>query len=574
MIFRPEVQAFINAQNLIYPLIKRGVKHFVVSPGFRNSPLLLSLIALKNKNEGNDIFIHNHIDERGAAFFALGLSKSHKVPAAVICTSGTALANYHPAVLEAYYSQTPLIVISADRPKELIGVGANQAMIQKDFFGKQIRMHQHIEAETDQSKIAQASLVAFAQATFPVPGPVHLNIAFREPFFVSLEEANSIKLPQIVLQPISPPALKALEFDRLAAVFNKAKTPILSLGPERLSKNAINLLKDLSEKLHAPLFVEKSSGASFHLSSEKLITQFDCFLRNKNTRLEFKPDCVLRIGAPLTSKWWNTWLDENNTHEFILDHIGETRNPGNHPASFIGLHLDSQLEEGLSKFLNLCQQSSSNEWKKKLHTLEEQSRLELTEYLQSVSTFTEWHLHQELSKLLPYKAQLFLGNSMAIRDFDAASTNNQNELNLFTNRGLSGIDGLIATSLGVAHKSSTHTFLLLGDLSALHDLNSLQLVRNLKIPFTVMVINNQGGEIFRLIKTAEEKAESHYFTAPQETNFKAIAQAFNLSYESISNTSQMKECFKQKTLPQFIEFFVDPQTNTQTRLNFWKRYQN
>lgn len=570
----PEEQAFNNAISLISPLVKSGVKHFVVSPGFRNSPLVLSLLALKKKEEGKDLNIHTHIDERGAAFFALGLAKVHKIPAAIICTSGTALANYHPAVLEAYYSHTPLIVISADRPSELIGVGANQAMIQKDFFGKQIRFHKHFEADEKQEAIIEESLQAFRKTLFPTPGPIHLNIAFREPFFLSAAKASFLPLPKIEKQVPFLESVKKLELTQLVQKLKEAKNPIFTLGPEPLSPNLFQLIKNLADKMGAPLLVEKSSGAPFHLNDHDLISHFDFFLRNQTTRKNLKPDLVLRFGAPLTNKFWNLWLDETHTHEFIFDHHGEKRNPGTHPASFFELHLHTELEEVLNQLIFQIQEKTSQTWKSSLLDLEHKAQGQLREYLKSTSNFTEWQIHQELTKLLPHQVQLFLGNSMAIRDFDAVATMKSNELRLFTNRGLSGIDGLIASALGVAKESGIQTFLLLGDLSALHDLNSLILLKKLKLPFTVMVVNNKGGEIFRLIKTSEEKEEAHFFTTPQETNFKGLAQAFELHYEEVHNINQMRECFTQKTLPQFIEFFVDTQTNTQTRLDFWKICQN
>ncbi len=570
----PEEQAFINAISLISPLIKSGVKHFVVSPGFRNSPLILSLLNLKKKEEGKDLNIHTHIDERGAAFFALGLAKVSKSPAAIICTSGTALANYHPAVLEAYYSHTPLIVISADRPKELIGVGANQAMIQKDFFGKQVRFHRHFEADDSQKTISEESFNAFTKTLFPTPGPIHLNIAFREPFFLSTAKASSLLLPQIEKQVPFLENVKKHELTQLAQKLKEAKNPIFSLGPEPLSQNLFQLIKNLADKINAPLFIEKSSGISFHLSNNDLISHFDFFLRNQATRKALKPDFVLRIGAPLTNKFWNMWLDESLSHEFIFDHHGEKRNPGKHPATFLECHLSAELEEILNQLIFLTQEKTSHDWKSSVLELEHKAQNQLKHYLKTLSDFTEWQIHQELTKLLPNKSQLFLGNSMAIRDFDAVATALPNELSIFSNRGLSGIDGLIASALGVTQKSGIQTFLLLGDLSALHDLNSLILLKKLKLPFTIMVVNNKGGEIFRLIKTAEEKEEAHYFTTPQETNFKGLAQAFELHYEEVHSINQMRQCFTQKTLPQFIEFFVDTQTNTQTRLDFWKICQN
>jgi len=571
MELKPEQKSYLKAQVLIETLVYSGVKNFCLSPGFRNSTITLFLNNLQKQNSKINIF--THIDERGAAFFALGLAKKNKIPAAIICTSGTALANFHPAVLEAAYSYTPLIVISADRPSELTHVGANQSMNQKHFFAEALRFEAHIEAETTSKHVEYQTAKAYSYSTSETPGPVHLNIAFSDPFLPTL--ADIIDLPSFT--PTVQFEKTRSEFtkeslQKISAIISQAKRPLFVLGPNTLTQSELNSLTQLAEHLSIPLFVEKSSSAPFSCESSLLCSHFDLFLREEKFTQNHTPDLIFRIGPALSSKVFNEWIEKINCPQIILDYPYAGRNPNYTPSIFISGDKQmwfSSLKEKTSIF-------KRTEWALSLLQKENETALKLTHYLSAQNCFSEWKLHHELVKGLPEKCQIFLGNSMAIRDFDSCAQTLQKDITVFSNRGLSGIDGIISTAIGVALENpTTPTLLLIGDLSAIHDLSSLSLLNRLSkdLPFSLGIMNNHGGEIFRIIKTSEHAEHEKLFTTPQNINFEKIAQAFNLPFERINNVKDFNE-FKLSNGPKIFEFAIDESQNTLTRKSFWKQLQN
>lgn len=559
-----EKHAYLKAQTLVGTLASAGVKFFCLSPGFRNSVLALALHELKKTQ--TEIEILTHLDERGAAFFALGLAKASQKPAAVICTSGTALANYHPAVLEASYSYTPLVVVSADRPSELIDVGANQSMRQQGIFSHAVRYETHLEAEAQLEQVEYQSAKALFHALAPVPGPVHLNIAFRDPFLPKAEEIRDLPTFKKTIEfENSVFSFSEVALDKVLEKITKAKRPLLALGPTALAKEELQLLKDLAKKLNAPLFAEKSSGAPFQIISDKLCSHFDLFLQNLK-EMKQAPDLIFRIGAPLTSKFFNQWIEKEKCPQIVLDQLGTGRNPSYGPTQFIS----GSVKSWLQKINSNCHSSPDLSWTVKILEKEKETRLSLDHYLQDQNTFTEWKLHHSLIETLPTSCQVFLGNSMVIRDFENCAEIKNKDLSLYTNRGLSGIDGLISTALGVAQaQPQIPTLLLIGDISTLHDLSALSLMNRLPkdLPFTLGIINNGGGEIFRIVKTAEHQELEELFTTPQNVQFQKIAEAFDLPYEKREDLNG----FKLSSCPKIVEFVITPNSNTQTRKDFWKR---
>ncbi len=556
--------AYLKAQTLVGTLAEAGVKYFCLSPGFRNSVFVLALQQLKKKNSQIEIF--SHLDERGAAYFALGLAKNNNAPAAVICTSGTALANYHPAVLEASYSHTPLVIVSADRPSELIEVGANQSMKQQGIFSQSIRFETHLESNAQIEHVEYQTVKAVHFSSGTLPGPVHINIAFAEPFLPTAEELIGLPPFNKKITFSNPDITFSKEsFETVLQKLNKAQRPLLVLGPTPLSDEELTLFEKMATQLKAPLFAEKSSGAPFQI--DQCLCHFDSFLK-KETDSNLFPDLVFRIGAPPTSKFLNQWLEKSKCPQIILDVVGAGRNLSYSESLFIYGNRQKWLQDLREQIQTQTQAS----WLQQFIELEKETKRKLASYLEDQSSFTEWKLHHDLVKNLPDHCQLFLGNSMVIRDFESCAQTLKKEISIFCNRGLSGIDGILSTALGVAMSAPLNpTLLLIGDISTLHDISALSLMNRLPkdLPFTIGIINNGGGEIFKIVKTADHPKLENLFTTPQNVDFEKLAQAFSLPFERRQNLKH----FKLSQTPTIVEFAIEQKNNTQTRKDFWKRIQ-
>ena len=564
----------LAASHFLEALLSLGVEHFCASPGFRNSPLIQAAALLKSKG----LKLSHHIDERGAAFFALGLSKSTGKAAVAFCTSGTALANYHPAVLEASYANIPLIVISADRPFEAIGTGANQSMRQENFFGGHVRTSVQIPAL---ESLEQFSYLRFsAQKTFQAamenrPGPVHVNMAFREPFLAN--EGDLHELPS--MNGAIPKGLSIAkttapqELDTLEDFFKTASSFALALGPAELPWKEIQELAAMAEKKNIPLLAEASSGACF--TDSKALCSPEALFRSR----KISPQKILRIGGPLTSKSFNGYLAENKCQELALDFPGEMRSPALNNTAFLGIPKNMwavSVLTALEKILAPTKQQRDlfQQAQQAQSSLQKAMAAHLNE---STPLYTEWHLAQWLTQNLPSDSLLFLGNSMPIRDFDAVAGffPKKNNVQVYANRGLSGIDGLLASAAGLALGSKKTSFAVIGDLSALYDSSALSLLNRLakEISLCVIIPNNGGGEIFNLVGTKDAAVPRELFTTPQTVDFEKLFSAFSFPFVRTKNIQDLRSIAGSGGV-QFVELLVDATRNKSIRKDFYTNLAN
>lgn len=561
------IGSYRTALTLMSSLADAGVRHLVVSPGFRNSPLLLAA----QRDASLDVI--TAIDERGAAFLALGLSRGGQ-PAAVLCTSGTAVANYFPAVMEAYESHCPLIVLTADRPQELVGTGANQCTDQTKAFGTHVRFFAEISSdETAETHVAYSATKAVSLSRDPVPGPVHLNIRFREPFLPVAAEVDEIEKgwqKPAALWKIFPSASGPSKEQWLAmeTLFRAAQRPLFVVGPNNFSAEFLESLQRLCAHTGYPMLAENASGLPFRGGNSAYISRHaESTLAAMAEGKLPAPDLLVRIGAPLTGRALGLLLKASRVPQVLFDHAGESREPHLHPSICVQGGLDGWVSAFLRSGLSL----SDSGWRSELLAFASQREEKLASHL-AQGTLTEWRFHHGLGEKIQDGAAIFLGNSMPIRDFNDAFTAKK-LLHIFSNRGLSGIDGLIASACGTALSSGRETHAILGDLSTLHDISSLSILSSLRdrLKFTLWTINNEGGEIFRIVGTSKTAGKPEWFTTPQAYDAAALAKAFQIPFARISSVEDWESLEASACAGagvRWIEIHVDRETNLATRRSF------
>ena len=520
---------------LIEELVAQGITQFCISPGSRSTPLTFA--AARHPQANTKIFL----DERAAAYFALGWARATDQAAVLICTSGTAGANYYPAIIEASVEHLPLLAITADRPPELQQTGANQTVDQNRLFGSHTRWFYDpgcpdptLQESTVKSWAAQAVL----RSAHPDPGPVHLNIPFREPF-LSNESPTLPKVSSPDFQ-LSIPIQKLAKGDLQALRQHlKADRGLVTLG--ELPVRAHHAVGKFLEKLNWPVFADTTSGFRFGHLTQRIDLADQLLLKNHWRKAE--PEVWIHLGNQYVSKrWLQWWQDCNSTRKIVITNHSERQDPSQCP------HWRLQLDwEELEEILPLTVASPSRtqwleQWKLGSQALEEQ----MAQWWDQTERFGEVSIVRELIRQMPIERALFVGNSLPIREVDMLSTTRNTPLQIAANRGASGIDGQIATACGWAMGHRQPTTILLGDLSAIHDLNSLLLFRESPVPMTLVILNNDGGGIFSMLPISKQKdVFERFFGTPHGCEFSKVAAMFDLPYFQPENLEQLQNSFQE-----------------------------
>lgn len=561
------------ASLLVEELVRNGVTYFCISPGSRSTPLTVA--AARNPKVEKLICT----DERGAGFHALGYGRATGRPAAVIATSGTAVANYYPAVVEASMDGVPLLVLSADRPPELRETGANQTIRQPGMFANYLRWQ--FDFPTPDEKIPpQMVLTTVDQAVYrmlhsPV-GPVHLNFMFREPLAPSPESIgekylgglktwreNAIPYTKYSL-PRSMPDIESLE-ETIATVKN-SKRGLLVVGRLHCLREQYAISR-LAQKLNWPVFADIASG--LRLGNANIIASFDQLLLSDKFKAAFKPDTILHIGGRMTSKRFLQFAEANAGIKYI--HIAD------HPFRHDPAHLvDLRIEADIPAFCDSISEHIPNQDKPKNYSPAEQKSLLVENivaaFLNKNKSISEPAVARIISQNIPHDHALFLGNSMPIRDMDMYADPGGSRVPVGTNRGASGIDGLVASAAGFAVGLERPTTLLIGDLAFLHDLNSLALLQKNSQPLVIVLINNRGGGIFSFLPIAEFKDVFDYFETPHDLNFKNAADLFKIPCFAPENTDDFTHVYRQAVENERTTL-IEVRTHKDENIDFHKRLQ-
>ena len=513
-------QAF--AATFVDELAAQGVEFACVSPGSRSAPIAMAL------QRHPRIKVLVHIDERCGSFFAVGLGKATGKPAVVLSTSGTAAAEFHAAVVEASYSRTPLIVLTADRPPELIDAGANQAIDQQRLFGTAPRWYfdPGVPVEMPNSARVWRRLAARAVAEAE-DGPVHLNLPFREPLVPppgQIPVAEPAPAESITSGRLLP---NQAQVASLASALQRAQRPLVVAGEMRAGERLAPAL----QRLGIPIIAEPTSQLR-RSEAGAVVESYEALLR-AGWSLQHGPDLVVRLGGTPTSRVLNRWLAAAAAPTFLVDPDRAWRDQDQVATNVMACEPQPLLEA----LPPLDRSGWRDQW---LHA---GKRASAAIAAAMVSTpLHEGHVVRALSARLPDPGQVFIGSSMPIRAADSFWPLARPQQRFFGNRGASGIDGLVSSGLGVATgRDAVPTVLLLGDLSLYHDMNGLWALQRHGIRATLVICDNNGGGVFSFLPQAEHQdVFEEIFTTPLGLDLSQVARLYGLVYSPVSDRSGLE----------------------------------
>ncbi len=542
----------------------------LISPGSRSTPLTLSAAVHPGLQK------HVVLDERSAAFTALGIAKATGFPALLVCTSGTATANYLPALVEARQSGVPVIVATADRPPRLRNTDANQTIDQRELYGKYCVHFETIEdipagaMNSESGNRWDEKINALFDKAVRQKGPVHINFAFDKPLEPDRELLEQTESENKALLREPPPRIEPAGNEEGPFTFpdpvlrsiNQSKRPLLIAGPLN-SPSPPESLFELARKLNAPLLSE----AGFPVAGSA-IQGFDGFLRREERCKRLEPDLILRFGRQPASKSLLLALErwKPDTHIFFsrptdpyTTALPVTRTLGWDGRAF-------QLPSYTGR---------SDEWVNRWKEAETKFDRFRSDVIQHTDQLTDGHVYEILSRRIPSEWNLFFSNSFPVRD--RSLFGRWGSHTVFTNRGASGIDGITSTAMGTSLGSGRPGILFTGDLAFLHDTNALLNHRLLEQPLLVVVVNNNGGSIFRMLPIAQhEKHFKPYFETPQQAAIPDLCKAYGVGYRGISSPAGLRKldpvqlAEKSGSHLQVLECQTDPEVSMRLRRKLWE----
>jgi len=539
------------AQSVLEICRIKNIQNIVISPGSRNAPLTIGFTK-------NSFFkCYSIVDERCAAFFALGLAQQLQEPVAVVCTSGSALLNYYPAFAEAFYSQIPLIVLSADRPRNKIDIGDGQTIRQENVFANHSLHNANLTDVTckeNDYKMQEAIAICIAKK-----GPVHINIPFEEPLY---ETVNETSIPTEIYN-FEQPEVVFPSLNEFADTWNLATKKLVLIGsnyPNSIPSEYLNFLAndpsvvvmtEVTSNVHHSLFIS---------NIDAIITPFSSV-----DFLNFKPDILLTFGGMLVSKRIKSFLRSYKPNEHW--HIDILR--AYNTFDCLTHHFELEPSSFFEKFIPLTTTISSN-YRDLFLTIKKERKIHHFRYLENIP-FSDLKVFDLILRYLPTTCMLQISNSSAIRYaqlFSIFST-----IPVFCNRGTSGIDGCTSVAIGASVGNKKQTVLITGDISFFYDSNALwnnYILDNFKI----ILINNSGGGIFRILPGFQENETfTTYFETKHQLTAKQLSEMYQLDYISTDNETnlamQLPTFFESKK-PSLLEIFTPATINDMVLLNYFK----
>lgn len=553
-------------------LVKTGVKDVVISPGSRSTPMAL-LMA-----EHPQLKTYINIDERSAAFFALGIAKASRLPVALLCTSGTAAANYYPAVIEAKLSRVPLIVLTADRPHELRDIGAPQAIDQIHLYGEHVKWFSEMalpEGNVEMIDYAKVNAARAVTTALQAPaGPVHLNFPFREPLMPKLDPspflANTDDSDDQIVLERGNLQLNEQTYESIAKQLSDQEGVIICGVIDK--PTFVPAVIKLAEKLNYPIIADPLSQLrSGEFPHEHIIDSYDAMLRDERTCEYLTPSVVIRFGGMPVSKPLTRWLKNlRHANHYIVDGGHGWRDPGK-----MATHMIACDETAFCKNVaaNIERREEANNWLTKWKKINEIAKREVKIAVEKEDHLEEGKVAADIIRHLPHGSTLFVGNSMPIRDVDTFFHSNKKNVRILGNRGANGIDGVVSTSLG-ASIYEQQMYLMIGDLSFFHDLNGLHAAKTYGIHLTILLINNNGGGIFSYLPQAEDpKHFEMLFGTPLDLQFKHAVDLYGGNYQKVNSLKELhralNEAPKQKGI-NVIEIPTNRQENVIKHRHMWR----
>ena len=534
------------ASAMVEELARCGVRHAVIAPGSRSSPLALALWRHP------EIEAHVHVDERSAGFLALGAAQASGRPAVVACTSGSAAANLHPAVVEADEAAVPLVVLTSDRPPELRGIGAGQTIDQLKLYGPAVRWFCEVGThDADDAGLIHMRSVAcrsYAAASGePRPGPVHLNLAWREPLGPEPREGEVTAGSPLALEGRDGRPLTAVDapgaqepdapqLDDLAARLATAPRGLIVCGRQPHSDPAA--IVSLAANAGYPILAEPTSQVRLGAHDRELVVwPYDSIARARPERLV--PELVVRFGDMPTSKPLRQWLGSlEGLHEVAIDPIYGWNDPNRRAATILRAD-PTRVAEALSRRLG---RRENAEWTGAWRHLAGVAASAIKDALAETDGPTEPGVHAALGRLYADGDVVYTASSMPIRDQEAFLASGPARVRLLCNRGANGIDGLVSSGIGAAAASGHATWIVVGDLCLYHDMNGLSALRDVDAPVRIVVINNNGGGIFEFLPQAELIERDEFealFATPSGVSVERIAALHGLPFRRIDALEEL-----------------------------------
>jgi len=544
------------AQQVIQLCAAKGIHHVVISPGSRSAPLTIGFSAYEK------IKTYSVVDERCAAFFAMGMAQGIKQPVAVVCTSGSALLNYYPAIAEAYYSKVPLIIISADRPKHLIDVGDGQTIRQENVFANHILYSANLNEGLDDNDENQKQINAAINIAVSKHGPVHINVPFSEPLYETYE--NFTEEINVIDPRVEPHMIDAESFSVFLKEWKGTRKRMVLIGVNSPNEIEQHFLDFLGKDEATIVFTESTSNvhhANFFPSIDKIIAPL-----NEQEFGELQPEILLTFGGVFVSKKIKAFL-RNYTPKAHY-HVGIE----NVLNTFFCLKDHFNVSEKMFfKELTAHNLAIKSDYQSKWLTIKEQRAIKHKAYLEALP-FSDFKAFEYILKMLPNDIVLHLSNSSTIR-YVQLFDENPNVVQ-YCNRGTSGIDGTTSTAIGHAVVSNKQNVLITGDLSFLYDSNGLW---NTNIPtsFRIIIVNNNGGGIFRILPGAKNTTDFEtYFETTHQLSAEHLSKMYGFEYTAVKDEvdlkTKLKDFYTTSTSPKILEIFTPRTVNDLHLIGYFK----
>ncbi|MBS5336594.1 MAG: 2-succinyl-5-enolpyruvyl-6-hydroxy-3-cyclohexene-1-carboxylic-acid synthase [Veillonella sp.] len=533
---------------LVDEFYQLGVRYAVFSPGSRSTTM--AMLFKEHKGFGT----YMNIDERSAGFMALGIAKAHKEPTVLVCTSGSAVAHYLPAILEAQYSGVPLIVLSADRPHTLLHVGAPQTVDQHKIFGTAVNYYEALAVPQESHYYTyprQVARKAYMKAMDTKKGPVHINVPLFEPLVPELSR-NHFEAGRSSFKVVKPNYSSVFSCDNrnnlthinngidiaqgndgtkeINNLLDRYERILILAGPQ-IDIDEADTIRSFGEALQVPILADPLSNVRGCNTSDGVISTYDALLAGQALWHELKPDCVLQFGQIVVSKRVQQMIASWTDVEYI--EVNPTMDSMN-PTGKTTMHVQASIDV----FTHLYgKNNNSDKYLKLWQRLEQEGKKQLSTAIDESHCF-EGRTIRELQERIPEDGQVFVANSMTIRDFDYFWFSGESKAVLYGNRGVNGIDGTISTALGLA-ANGRPTYLVTGDLSLFHDLNGLAVAKTHNLNLTIILHNNDGGGIFEYLPQKGTKYFDYLFSTSQGLDYSGAAKLYGCGYTKISKSDEL-----------------------------------
>ncbi|NES20931.1 MAG: 2-succinyl-5-enolpyruvyl-6-hydroxy-3-cyclohexene-1-carboxylic-acid synthase [Symploca sp. SIO3E6] len=565
---------------LVETLSRLGLTTAVVCPGSRSTPLTVAFAQRSQTNLGKQLEVIPVLDERSAAFFALGIARQSGCPVVLVCTSGTAAANFYPAVIEARESRVPLLVLTADRPPELRDCHSGQTIDQIKLYGNYPNWQVSLAVPSVEigmlRYLRQTVIHAWERTFLPDSGPVHLNLPFREPlapvpqldtdvlpspfdledFFAAISPAS---------QPPSSPVSQLLGY--LYQEWQQEQQGIIIAGPAQPQnpRAYCEAIAQLCQTLGWPVLAEGLSPVrNYAQLNPYLISTYDLILRNQQLAHKLKPTMVIQIGELPTSKKLRAWLNDSQPQRWVIDSSNDNLDSLHGQTTHLRIDLSVVSSQWLltphqphqitetpplpSSFSPYHTSQKQNhkmgrkptKYRHKWCAAEAKVRAAVDQRMSSISDLFEGKAAWLFSQTLPPETPLFIANSMPVRDIEYFWSPGNLGIRPYFNRGANGIDGTLSTALGIAHQNQS-SVILTGDLALLHDTNGFLLRSKFVGHLTIVLINNNGGGIFEMLPISQfEPPFEEFFATPQAVNFAQLCRTYGVEHQLIESWEELK----------------------------------